>query len=358
MVDPDFYQPFFWPADRIQGPFTQEQLEELEGEPGEPGGPGEPGEPGPPGMVWQGEWKEIIGYEPMDAVQYEGSSYICIKTSLGKKPTNKEYWELIAAAGEKGKEGKEGPAGPQGQFASPQGTVELFTFAIPKGGGKVKRFIVFPTGPFQSWMVTAVANGTKNNAVAITAAKFGGRAGNGESIGEAGSNKPAVTTLFGEYTASAVPFVPLGRGPIVLKIERSEEMNTLTETLITLALINFGTTLVGSGGGSNGSGVTEKEGKMSIEAAKPSFYSEADKLTFSRDTESLPTSRSGVKIMEVKAEYAAGKFGTAGSQLHFYSVAKREKEEKDTDPFWQFPNTVTNEDKFRRIQRNFLQQLE
>lgn len=38
-------------------------------------------------------------YNKLDTVRYNGSSYICIKDNENKKPTNQEYWQLIAPVG-------------------------------------------------------------------------------------------------------------------------------------------------------------------------------------------------------------------------------------------------------------------
>lgn len=47
-------------------------------------------------------------YTPGYKVSYSGSSYFCIKDSLGNAPTNGEYWILIAAKGDTGAAGADG----------------------------------------------------------------------------------------------------------------------------------------------------------------------------------------------------------------------------------------------------------
>ena len=41
----------------------------------------------------KGEYSSVIQYSRLDIVTYKGSSYICIKDSLGIEITNEEYWQ-------------------------------------------------------------------------------------------------------------------------------------------------------------------------------------------------------------------------------------------------------------------------
>lgn len=64
---------------------------------------------------WKGEWSSTSTYELLDAVEYNGSSYIAtedVKDNL--PPTESEYWHIIAKAGKDGENGKDGAVGPQG----------------------------------------------------------------------------------------------------------------------------------------------------------------------------------------------------------------------------------------------------
>jgi len=51
------------------------------------------------GINWLEVWLDNFSYKPYDAVQYEGSSYICIKEHKSNRditPENKEYWNILA----------------------------------------------------------------------------------------------------------------------------------------------------------------------------------------------------------------------------------------------------------------------
>ncbi len=63
---------------------------------------GTPGIPGG-GLIWRGTWNSIIDYDPGDAVLYQGSSYICTsKTSLIPPTDNLTDWDLLAQRGLQG----------------------------------------------------------------------------------------------------------------------------------------------------------------------------------------------------------------------------------------------------------------
>lgn len=47
----------------------------------------------------RGNYKPTDTYNKLDTVRYNGSSYVCIKNNTTKKPTNQEYWQLIAPVG-------------------------------------------------------------------------------------------------------------------------------------------------------------------------------------------------------------------------------------------------------------------
>lgn len=46
-----------------------------------------------------GDYSPSTTYEILDAVEYEGSSYLCRQTSTGNLPTNKTYWQKLVSAG-------------------------------------------------------------------------------------------------------------------------------------------------------------------------------------------------------------------------------------------------------------------
>jgi hypothetical protein len=52
------------------------------------------------GIVWKGTYSPSTTYQPLDAVFYNGSSYVCILESTGNAPTNITYWETLAQAGD------------------------------------------------------------------------------------------------------------------------------------------------------------------------------------------------------------------------------------------------------------------
>lgn len=67
---------------------------------------GQQGAAGPQGITWEGNWVISTSYSLLDAVQNDGSSYICIlahTSAAGNEPgvgaSWQTYWELLAAAG-------------------------------------------------------------------------------------------------------------------------------------------------------------------------------------------------------------------------------------------------------------------
>ncbi len=69
------------------------------------GSQGETGPMGIPGMVWQGEWVSQ-GYDERQVVQHEGSTYICVEDHpSSQEPPNALYWDLVAEKGEQGETG-------------------------------------------------------------------------------------------------------------------------------------------------------------------------------------------------------------------------------------------------------------
>jgi hypothetical protein len=67
---------------------------------------GQQGAAGPVGMTWEGDWIVSTAYSALDAVNNDGSSYICIlahTSAAGDEPgvgaSWQTYWEVLAAAG-------------------------------------------------------------------------------------------------------------------------------------------------------------------------------------------------------------------------------------------------------------------
>jgi hypothetical protein len=76
------------------------------------------------GLRWRGDWSDTDTYEPGDAVQFEGSSYVALLTNNAVTPQqDSKEWGLLAAQGAQGPQGPRGAQGVQG----PQGP------AGPKG---------------------------------------------------------------------------------------------------------------------------------------------------------------------------------------------------------------------------------
>ena len=59
----------------------------------------------------KGEYSNETIYVRLDIVTYNGSSYVCLKESVGNLPTNTEYWQLIASKGDTGAKGQDGQDG-------------------------------------------------------------------------------------------------------------------------------------------------------------------------------------------------------------------------------------------------------
>ena len=67
-------------------------------------------------------WNADIKYKTGSIVSYEGRIYVALQDSLGKYPTNTDYWMLNQGEpGQPGEAGPEGPPGPMG-LEGPQGT--------------------------------------------------------------------------------------------------------------------------------------------------------------------------------------------------------------------------------------------
>lgn len=81
-------------------------------------GPAGPIGPAGPGVInWMGAWSAVAAYEVNDAVQHDGTSYICTQTNTNQEPPNASFWDVLAeqgATGPQGATGLQGPTGPQG----------------------------------------------------------------------------------------------------------------------------------------------------------------------------------------------------------------------------------------------------
>jgi len=106
------------------------------GDTGATGPQGPQGPQGEKGLNWRGEWSSSTAYSVDDAVQYQGSSYICIQANTGELPTNPSYWELLAQKGQDG----QGAGDVSGPSSSTNNAVVLFdgtTGKLIKDSGKL-----------------------------------------------------------------------------------------------------------------------------------------------------------------------------------------------------------------------------
>ena len=65
-------------------------------------------------VLFKGEYEPTTNYEKLDIVSYNGSSYACLKESVGVLPTDTNYWQLVAEKGEQGIQGIQGIQGERG----------------------------------------------------------------------------------------------------------------------------------------------------------------------------------------------------------------------------------------------------
>jgi hypothetical protein len=74
---------------------------------GQTGPPGEKGDKGDDGLsiYWRGEYDPTVQYYVLNAVSYQGSSYICKIASKGNLPTDVTHWDLMAVKGTDGSGG-------------------------------------------------------------------------------------------------------------------------------------------------------------------------------------------------------------------------------------------------------------
>ena len=65
-------------------------------------------------IILKGEYNSTTNYQKLDIVSYNGSSYACLKESVGVLPTDTNYWQLVAEKGEQGIQGVQGIQGERG----------------------------------------------------------------------------------------------------------------------------------------------------------------------------------------------------------------------------------------------------
>ena len=149
----------------------------AQGSPGSQGGTGSQGlqgSQGPIGINWIGDW--IINvYDVRDAVYYNGSSYVCIASTVGTETlspdTNTACWDIISLKGDVGPQGATGSPGVSGAtgstlqdiFYNIGGTVSATnsitgiyrtgSFNIGTGTASNSRFLVSSSGGTNSLIV-------------------------------------------------------------------------------------------------------------------------------------------------------------------------------------------------------------
>ena len=96
----------------------------AQGSPGSQGGTGSQGlqgSQGPIGINWIGDWIVNV-YDVRDAVYYNGSSYVCIASTVGTETlspdTNTACWDIISLKGDVGPQGATGSPGVSGATGS------------------------------------------------------------------------------------------------------------------------------------------------------------------------------------------------------------------------------------------------
>jgi microcystin-dependent protein len=175
-----------------------------QGQPGTPGATGPQGPQGPQGVagtgaVWRGQWDAGSTYNPIDAVTYQGSSYLCQVLNVNVPPSSDaSKWILIA---QKGDVGATGPQGPKGDTGA-QGPVG------PTGpGSTVTAGITTMTAPGTPATVTNV--GTNTAAVFDFTIPNGNTGPTGTIVDYAGSTAPTGWLLCDGSAVSRISFAAL-----------------------------------------------------------------------------------------------------------------------------------------------------
>jgi hypothetical protein len=100
-----------------QGPAGPPGADGAEGPQGIQGPIGPAGPVGAANLVFKSTWSNLTAYNPLDAVFYNGSSYVCsnaVGPSATPPDTDTANWDLLALQGLEGPQGPIGPIGPAG----------------------------------------------------------------------------------------------------------------------------------------------------------------------------------------------------------------------------------------------------
>lgn len=181
---------------------------------GVPGPQGIQGIQGVPGINWQGVWSGATAYVVDDAVSYNGSSWIALRSNTNVAPVEGLDWTIVAAKGDQGIQGIQGPQGIQGiqgnqgiqgPIGDP-GTIEMFPFGaastlLVRAG--VARFYLTESYNLES-VVASVGTAPTGAAIIVDINK------NGASVFANPANRPTIPIAgftSGEVT-DAEAFVP------------------------------------------------------------------------------------------------------------------------------------------------------
>jgi hypothetical protein len=171
---------------------------------GSQGPTGATGPQGAKGLNWRGTWNNSTSYVVDDAVERNGSSYVCIQANTNQSPPNATYWELLA---QKGTDGTG-----TGDVVGPSSATDNNIASFNGTTGKV----IKDSGVSASSVVVGPASSTNNNLVAFdgttgklikdsgkSSADFVSNAGSSPSI-QAGTDagKPAAGTAGRIYIAT------------------------------------------------------------------------------------------------------------------------------------------------------------
>jgi len=66
------------------------------------------GDPGQRGLTWEGAWDSGTAYDVDDAVENDGTAYICTAAHTNQEPPNASYWDVLAEKGDQGIQGDKG----------------------------------------------------------------------------------------------------------------------------------------------------------------------------------------------------------------------------------------------------------
>jgi hypothetical protein len=84
------------------GPQGDQGIQGIQGTQGIQGDTGATGPKGDEGLNWLGAWSSATTYAIDDAVENDGSSYVCTAAHSNQEPPNTSYWDVLASKGDTG----------------------------------------------------------------------------------------------------------------------------------------------------------------------------------------------------------------------------------------------------------------